>query len=155
MNPAIFFKCSDNQKSYRDLVPQFLAQGVYEVDAVPNKNEAKRGQGESSNRKGQIDAVHKYLNDGTRVIMYIKDKKNFLYKGVMESKFEKNTTSPFYLKPEVVAKAKDKTDISHHPFYTCKVNWNREPLTPEDTAIYKKTLEKKSRFLGKTLVVLD
>ena len=85
--------------------------------------------------------------------MYIGDNKR-VYRGVMKSKFEKNTTSPFYLEPEVKDKAMQSDDISQHPFYTCKVAWEPVPLTPEDEEFKRYKESWKGKCVRRTLVVL-
>ena len=103
MIPQNSVKCSVNKKGYRDLTPEFVSHGKYEIDLVGS-------QGEDKHRKRQKDVVNA-LFEKSQVIMYIGDNKR-VYRGVMKSKFEKNTISPFYLEPEVKDKAKQIDDIS-------------------------------------------
>lgn len=139
-------KCSNNNKRYRRLTQSFINHNNYEIDLVNEE-----GKGENKNRRTQKDAINGLFEKGP-VTMYIEDTKGKFFKGIMQSKFEKNTSAPFYLRPEVIAKARNNEDISKHPFYTCSVAWNRDPLTNDEVQSFKTSWE--GKFLGKTLVAL-
>lgn len=138
-------KCSNNVRSYDDLITEFIKYQLYEIDTI-----GKTTNTESTNRMRQIDEVNSLFDQGS-VYMHITDKNNNIFKGKMETKFKKNTQNPFYLKDEVLAKARSNKDISSHTFYTCKVSWNEQYISEHEKAEYKTLFPK---FLAKTLVVL-
>lgn len=143
-------KCSNNKKGYKgDLTSSFRHFGIYEIDLVDRKSDH-----ENINRRRQVDEVNELFDarGNHAVLMFIEGKKGTFYRGVMKSKFQKNTTDPFYQKQEVLEKARSVEDISDHPFYTCDVEWEQECINTAEVDEFKSRWS--GKFLGKTLVVL-
>ena len=137
------FKVSRNARSYsKDITPNILHSGVYEIDLV-DKNK---------DRTKQMNQVNVAFSNGRTVYFYITDSKNNIYRGEVMTSFERNYSNPFYLDIDVQEKSKFPIDISNHPFYTCKVNWNTTPLSVSESATTKQYYPK---FLAKTIVKLN
>lgn len=140
------FKVSRNGRSYKDLTPEFINTHSYEIDLTDDRKCLI-----NQKRKFQIDEVNKTITNGP-VLFYIVDKQKRIYKGIVKSKFMKNTSNPFYLSTNVKSKAKNKSiDISKHVFYTCKVDWCIDNLSEYNCEQIKKLYPK---FLAKTIIRL-
>ena len=138
---SIEFKVSNNNRGYKNLSQEFIDSNTYEIDL----------SGNNKYRQIQVKMANDAFQEG-QVIFYLKDKNGNIYKGKMKSKFEKNTSDPFYLRENVKSKARNGTDISNHPFFTCNVKWSKEKLNHNETLEFNEKC--KGKFLAKTIVKL-
>ena len=138
---SIEFKVSNNNRGYKNLSQEFIDSNTYEIDL----------SGNNKYRQIQVKMANDAFQEG-QVIFYLKDKNGNIYKGKMKSKFKKNTSDPFYLRENVKSKAKNGTDISNHPFFTCNVKWRKEKLNHNEILEFNEKC--KGKFLAKTIVKL-
>jgi hypothetical protein len=126
------FKLSDNSKPYNNITKNFVQGGCYEVDLYGDEEGNLH-----TKRKKDIDSVNNHIDQyGYANCFIYSQKEKAIYIGTIISKF-KVSDNPFYLTPDIMEKAKSNVDISSHPFYKSKVNWNLVPFK-EGTSLYTK-----------------
>lgn len=117
----IITKLNDNNKSYKDLTPSFIDYGGYEedVDSLTKEMEASNEAFDKQKTQYCFQFSNYPTNDKYFVV------------GKIISRFEESK-SPFYLTPDVIAKARSSVDISSHKFFRCSVKWHKYPINEED-----------------------
>jgi len=126
------FKLSANSKKYNNITKILVQSGCYEVDLYWDE------EGNLNPRmKKEIDVVNNHIDQyGYANCFIYSQEEKAIYIGTITSKF-KVSVNPFYLTPDIMEKAKSNEDISSHPFYKSKVNWNQDPFK-EGTLLYTK-----------------